>query len=630
MTAWKWLAPCLVCASAAHAQAPEPPDDPPDAAQTVEDAPPPRAATNRITAVTVYQAHALVTRRVEVPEGKGIVELVVTPLPPRTVAGALYAEGSDGIRVLSTRHRARAVRADTRANVRALEQKIAALQAEAERTKNEIDVSGKNLGLLGKLEGFTGATLAQLTEKGRLDSESTIALTKYVMDTRKESAAHQVGLQQTLAANAETRAFIERQLAELTAGSSRTERDAVIVVDKVNAPAGDVTLHYLVGAATWRPQYRLKAGGEKDAVQVEYLAAVAQQTGEDWPDVGLVLSTAQPTLSATLPDLKPLDLATLDRDGDEPDSAGEEEVSLAAARAEAQVVRGKAQQELLARNVKASGALLNEAAGIDQAGELLGRDDDEASARERPAENPSVTYRLDGRRTVPSRRDPQLVEVGRFELTPAYFAKAVPVLSPRVYRLARFTNTSDFVLLPGEATMSVETDFVGRMDLPLVAAGEPFTVGFGIDPQIQVGRRLVKKGRSVQGGNQVRDYEFRITVRSYKSTPVTLQVWDRLPKAEGEAVSVNVVESTPSPSADPLYQRTARTDNLLRWDLTIPPGSSGEKALIVLYKFTLEYAREKTVRYLTAGGIHEAPIGGMGGMGGGMGGMRSLGQKPGR
>jgi hypothetical protein len=46
--------------------------------------------------------------------------------------------------------------------------------------------------------------------------------------------------------------------------------------------------------------------------------------------------------------------------------------------------------------------------------------------------------------------------------------------------------------------------------LPLVAAGEPFIAGFGVDPQLQVSRRLVHKSRSVQGGNQIFDYEFRL------------------------------------------------------------------------------------------------------------------------
>jgi len=47
------------------------------------------------------------------------------------------------------------------------------------------------------------------------------------------------------------------------------------------------------------------------------------------------------------------------------------------------------------------------------------------------------------------------------------------------------------------------TDFVGRMRMPLVAMGEEFTAGFGVDPQLQITRQMMDKVRTTQGGNQV-------------------------------------------------------------------------------------------------------------------------------
>ena len=196
---------------------------------------PVKPAASRVTAVTVYQGNALVTRTVDVPEGKGLVEVVVTPLPAETIDSSLYTEGTDGLRVLSTRYRMRAVKEDTREEVRAKEQQIAKLRQEAERLQKEVQVLEQNLQLLTKLENFTGATMQQLTEKGRLDSEATIGLAKYVMDSRAAKSAKQVEIQQKLQANAEATELATRELNELTAGASQTERDAVIVVDKEDA-----------------------------------------------------------------------------------------------------------------------------------------------------------------------------------------------------------------------------------------------------------------------------------------------------------------------------------------------------------------------------------------------------------
>jgi len=272
------------------------------------------------------------------------------------------------------------------------------------------------------------------------------------------------------------------------------------------------------------------------------------------------------------------------------------------------------------------GAMLNRAAATDQAAELRVADGRNPGQLSADKDSPSVTFSIAGRLDIPSRRDPQLLAVTRFDLPAEYYAKAVPVLTPRVYRLAKLTNTSDFVLLPGEATVYAGTDFVGRMRLPLVAIGEPFVAGFGADPQLQVSRRLVNKSRTIQGGNQIFDYGFRLGLRNYRQGAVKIQLWDRLPKPKGEAVAVNLVSTSAELSKDPIYQRTARADNLLRWDLELPQGTIGEKTVYLTYEFRLEYARDLPRPQFIAGGLREGPIGGgaMGGMGGMAGGMRSV------
>jgi uncharacterized protein (TIGR02231 family) len=556
----------------------------------------PSTAPNKITSVTVYQGNALITRSVDVPAGTGLTELIVRSLPPQTIDTSLFTEGTDGLRVLTTRLRTRAVMDDTRAEVRAKQDQINQLNNKNQEIQKQQEVIAQNLALLSKLEAFTAATMQQLTEKGVLSAENTIKLAGYVMDQRQADSKQQVALQQQLTANQQQIEFLQRQLSELTSGASHTEREAVIVLDKSNAAPGQVHLNYLVNQAGWQPQYKLRAGAEKDPVQVEYLAAIQQQTGEDWSDVQLVLSTAQPMLNAAPPELLALSI-TVGLPG-QPAIAvngplgGSKTESYKAARD----LRQQAQQELAKNNSTSAFGYLNSAAASQQWAELLAREETSADAAEaNPREGPSVAYHLPARLTVPSRNDSQLVEVARIELAPTYFYKAVPVLSPHVYRLSRLANKSNYVLLPGEATVYVNSDFVGRMTLPLVAIGEEFTAGFGVDPQIQVTRELASKNHSVQGGNQVQTYDYRIRVISYKPGPVQLQVWDRLPKAETEAVAVELAEPTPSLSIDPDYQRTDRPKNLLRWDLSVNPTANNTTTPTITYQFRLQYDRNVAI-----------------------------------
>src|SRR5947209_5928458 len=118
-----------------------------------------RPAANKIVAVTVYQGNALVTREVTVPEGAGTMELIVSPLPPETVANSLYAEGGDGLRILNTRFRSRAIKEDVREEVRKLDAQLKQLMQAAQRMQADVKAAEQNQEFLGKLEGFTGATM---------------------------------------------------------------------------------------------------------------------------------------------------------------------------------------------------------------------------------------------------------------------------------------------------------------------------------------------------------------------------------------------------------------------------------------------------------------------------------------
>jgi hypothetical protein len=566
-----------------------------------------KPAASRVVSVTVYQSSALVTREVTVPDAAGVTELVVASLPPQVVQNSLYAEGGAGLRILSTRARSRAVREDTREEVRKIDAQIKTAQAAHQETDAAAKALDQNLALLGKLEGFTAATMQHLAEKGLLNSEATIALAKHIMDQRSEKTKELVALQQKLAASQEQIEFLQRQRNEFAARSSRTEIDGVVVIDKAAPGPAAVRLSYLVESASWRPQYKLRAGKGREPVVVEYLAAIEQRTGEDWNGVNLVLSTAQPMLNAAPPDLQELDVTVVSVGAPNPAGqpgagpggeggfmAGQKDEL----RQQAAAGRAAAQSSYNSRDFKKGTEILNTVSAREQAWELLASKE-AGQLSENGHEGPTVTYRPAGRLSLPSRNDEQVVEVTRFELTPDYFYKSVPVLTPHVYRLATLTNRSEYVLLPGEATMYLGTDFVGRSKLPLVAIGEQFTAGFGVDPQVQVARKLLDKNRTTQGGNQVLTFDYQILVSSYKGEPVRLQVWDRLPSAEKQTVAVTLVSQKPEVSHDPLYQREERAKNLLRWDVTVEPNSYGEKALAITYGFRMELDRTLRIGAVT-------------------------------
>src|SRR5262249_52461583 len=147
---------------------------------------------------------------------------------------------------LTTRYRTRPIQEDTREEVRKVEARLKTLQTEQQKLQSDIQVFEQNLAMLGKLENFTGANLQHQTEKGAMNSEAIMALSKYVMEGRNEKSQELVNLRQKTEENKEMIQFVQRQLNDLAAGSSKTERDAIIIVDKPKAGPGTVRLNYLV------------------------------------------------------------------------------------------------------------------------------------------------------------------------------------------------------------------------------------------------------------------------------------------------------------------------------------------------------------------------------------------------
>src|SRR5690606_12922685 len=63
----------------------------------------------------------------------------------------------------------------------------------------------------------------------------------------------------------------------------------------------ELTVSYLVAGASWTPLYDIRVPQGDAEVSVDYSASVSQTTGEDWPELALLLSTARPGVTRELP-----------------------------------------------------------------------------------------------------------------------------------------------------------------------------------------------------------------------------------------------------------------------------------------------------------------------------------------
>ena len=197
--------------------------------------------------------------------------------------------------MLTTRFSTRQVLEDTSEERRKLEAELEKFQVLGSKIESEITSLQKNMELLNKLEG--------ITEKGKHTGDEVIGMAKYVMEQRVEKAKEMITVQDQKRLNLVQLNFIQRKMAELGRGGGKMERDAILVVDREAGKGGKVRLNYLVSDVAWHPEYKVRAGKVTEDVQVDYQANLRQHSGEDWNQVKMTLSTAQPMLNASPPEL---------------------------------------------------------------------------------------------------------------------------------------------------------------------------------------------------------------------------------------------------------------------------------------------------------------------------------------
>jgi uncharacterized protein (TIGR02231 family) len=340
------------------------------------------------------------------------------------------------------------------------------------------------------------------------------------------------------------------------------ERQTVVVQVEMDT-VGDLSLEvsYQVGAASWTPLYDLRVSemGPQPLLSLSCQAQVTQQTGEDWSDVALTLSTAKPAASAILPQVHPWYLHV-----DRP-------VPVAA------MTRGRA---MACAAPSAPPAYDMEA--VNEPSEYVFQEAEIETATVTES-GPVVSFGLSGRTGIPSDGSPHKVTLAHHEFPARLDYVTAPKLVNQAFRRARATNGSNLLLLPGSAQVFYEDEFVGGTRLKTIAPGQEVELFLGVDDRIHVERKLVLGSVDRKFLADVRrlSYGYEIAVRNLRSGPEMVTVLDQFPVSRHESVKVRRGEVRPEPAE--------QTDlGKIRWELRLEPQQSRS----VRFGFTIEAPRD--------------------------------------
>lgn len=568
----------------------------------------------KVIEVTLYRGQALVTREVPLPAMAGEAEVVVTGLPEQVIGDSLFAEGGDEVEIRAVRYRQRPVGQAPREEIRKLDDALQKLSDEIAHNQQMIDLMQKRSQYLDQLEGFVAPTAKTELSKGVLDATSLEKMTTFTFTQRAEVADQTLKLQQARRDLQEQLNLLQRQRAELTTGATDNLREAVLFVLNKGEKPQTIRLSYLVGSCGWSPTYTVRAGGERVAAEIEYNALIQQITGEDWNRVKLTLSTASPALAAAGPGLAPFNVGlkpavqvAQQPKGQQTDVFQQQELSrqLNTYRGQQQAANIDNRNSVdLGGNFASSWRINDIACNIQWLELTSGREAlyslslDDAGA----GDEPSLSYLLPSAVSLASRTDQQMVRILKSEMPSDFYHVATPVLTSYVFREAEVKNDSGQDFLAGPITVYLDGRFVGRSEIPTVARGETFVVGFGADPQLRSRRELADKTENTQGGNRELSIQYRLVVENFKDEPMAVRLFDRLPYSDRKTdIEVALGEMSDKLSEDKLYLRRERPKGILRWEIEVPANASGETARIVDYGYTVEFDRSFNITTLDEG-----------------------------
>ncbi len=252
-----------------------------------------QAANSQVEQVTIYQGLASVTRALPI-DGSGEQTLVFSCLSPFIDKDSLSVQAAANVNVgevsiedLSGEQAAQC-QYQGDAKVQTGQDNLADINAELEAaylTK----VYLQNLAKVTQIS--IDGTLANNVRD--LDTQAT-AINKKILDIQQRQARAQDALNQ------------------LMAGSTTSTRNNVtqVSVRTASRSPSSVKLHYQVRGASWQPTYQARLNTESKQLAITASAVIAQQTGENWINVPLTLSSVNPNQNTTgsLPNVPRLSL----------------------------------------------------------------------------------------------------------------------------------------------------------------------------------------------------------------------------------------------------------------------------------------------------------------------------------
>lgn len=505
---------------------------------------------SKITAVTVFSDRATVTRTAEVAIVKGAQTLVLKDIPSNILPESLRAEGSSSdaeITLGAILKKVVSVPLKVADEDRVSLEDMDKLRAEAKKVRAEKKSYLAQKDFLENLSRRAFETKGEGTARIELKPEEWVKASRAYRDGMAEVQGVLAGLD---AREAQISVDIARKEHALRRAYDSKNKMEVVVLPIVSDAKGKMELKvsYQMSNVGWQPHYDARFSTKSSALEIVQFATVRQGTVENWKDVELTLSTAQPQRKSNLREIKPLWIDAL-----EPRPANV--VYESAMKQHGADPLHEWRQKAEARRL----SLENEAPPPED--ELMAPDivpivqpilpvprfGKPVPVRIASARIESggfvVEYKIPGLTTVTPDGSETKLLLGSFNAESKPRVYIHPQQGTEAHLMIHTKLKGENPILPGKVNVFRDGAFSGVVTFPLLQPGGEYDLSFGIDDQVIVKRRTLRDEKQEEGlfskDNQiVREYVTEL--QNLHATDIEVYIKEATPVPKNEKITVDL------------------------------------------------------------------------------------------
>ncbi|MFM7466335.1 MAG: DUF4139 domain-containing protein [Crocinitomicaceae bacterium] len=342
----------------------------------------------------------------------------------------------------------------------------------------------------------------------------------------------------------------------------------IVTIQSKEVGAGKLSLSYVASNAGWTPLYDLRSDATTGKLSLTYKAQVYQNTGLDWNDVKISISTNNPKANKTKPELNPWYIDYNSYKAEQKDR--------------------KRNLDYLTQPSAVPNAVFNSGFSFSQTlnnsnEDIPGLTSDQFTTVVHQLI--AAEFKIDLPYTIKSNNDQHMVLIKQAELNTSFKYFAVPKMDAGVFLVAQMTKLDELQLVPAKANIFFDGTYIGETYIDPTQMDDTLNLSLGKDPNIVVKRTLVKKDckDKIISDRIERIFAYNIEAKNNKSSTIELIIQDQLPLTTNGDINIEAMEL----SKGELDTRTGT----IEWKMTLKPKDSK----LLDYKFKVKHNKDKQI-----------------------------------